>query len=441
MASTVKSCECTNTSLDIFAVSPTQTSIENGLYVEYHPLATLTDSGPIEFIVKGSDDYLDLTNSYLHVQAKITKADGSPLDAADDNLVAPVNNWLHTLFSQVDISLNNTNISTSTNTYGYRSFLETMLNYGKDCKDTQMGLSMYYEGHGADFPYTTDDKNVALQARRSRTKRSKDVDMIGRIHADLFTQDKLLLDNVSLRMRFVRSKDSFALLALAPAGDGEGQEVEKYRVKITHASFFVRKVKVNPAIVLAQAKALQTATAKYPVKRVVLKVFSVPKSNLNIVQDNIFLTQKPNRLVIALVDSRAFNGDYKLSPFEFKHFDINTLALHVDGFQVDFKPNFKTDCYARSYFSLFAATGTSWKDFGNTIGYEDYKLGKSLFCFDLTPSLAGGDMIEIPKATNIRLEIGFSQPLPEPAHIIVYGELDGMIEIDRSRQIITDFTT
>jgi len=38
-------------------------------------------------------------------------------------------------------------------------------------------------------------------------------------------------------------------------------------------------------------------------------------------------------------------------------------------------------------------------------------------------------------------EIGFSQPLPEPAHIIVYGELDGMIEIDRSRQIITDFTT
>ena len=129
-------------------------------------MATLTDSGPIEFIVKGSDDYLDLTNSYLHVQAKITKADGSPLDAADDNLVAPVNNWLHTLFSQVDISLNNTNISTSTNTYGYRSFLETMLNYGKDCKDTQMGLSMYYEGHGADFPYTTDDKNVALQARR-----------------------------------------------------------------------------------------------------------------------------------------------------------------------------------------------------------------------------------------------------------------------------------
>ena len=99
-------------------------------------MATLTDSGPIEFIVKGSDDYLDLTNSYLHVQAKITKADGSPLDAADDNLVAPVNNWLHTLFSQVDISLNNTNISTSTNTYGYRSFLETMLNYGKDCKDT-----------------------------------------------------------------------------------------------------------------------------------------------------------------------------------------------------------------------------------------------------------------------------------------------------------------
>ena len=50
-------------------------------------------------------------------------------------------------------------------------------------------------------------------------------------------------------------------------------------------------------------------------------------------------------------------------------------------------------------------------------------------------------MVEIPKATNIRLEIGFSKALPEPAHIIVYGEVDGVIEIDRSRQVITDFTT
>ena len=437
MSSTINNCECTNTSLDIFTIPPTQTSIEQGAYVEYHPLATLTDQGPIEFIIKGSDDYLDLTNSYLHIQAKITKANGTDLEEADDHLVTPENLWIHSLFSQVDIALNNTNISTSTNTYGYRAFLETLLNYGHDCKSTQMGLSMYYDGQGEDFPYTTDPDNKALSTRRERIRRSKTVDMIGRVHSDIFTQDKLILDNTSLRMRFVRSKDSFSLLALS----ADATEPEHYKVKITHASFFIRKVKVNPAIVLAQAKALQTTTAKYPVKRVVQKVFSIPKNNLNIVEDNIFLTQKPNRLIIGLVDSRAFNGDYMLSPFQFQHFDINSLSLYIDGSQINFKPNFNTDCYARSYQSLFAATGMNWKDFGNTVKYNEYKKGKTLFCFDLTPSLAGGDMVEIPKATNIRLEINFAKPLPQPAHIIVYGELDGVIEIDRSRQVITDFTT
>ena len=40
---------------------------------------------------------MDLANTYLFVQAKVTKADGSDLDT--DNPMGPVNNWLHSLFS------------------------------------------------------------------------------------------------------------------------------------------------------------------------------------------------------------------------------------------------------------------------------------------------------------------------------------------------------
>ena len=45
-----QSCECAKTELDVFSVPPTQTSIEYGNYVEYHPLSSITDSGPIEFM-------------------------------------------------------------------------------------------------------------------------------------------------------------------------------------------------------------------------------------------------------------------------------------------------------------------------------------------------------------------------------------------------------
>ena len=76
--------------LDLFSVPPTQTSVENGTWVEYHPLTTVGDGSPIEFDISGTgEDYIDLANTMLYVQAKITKQDGNNLDANDP--VGPVN--------------------------------------------------------------------------------------------------------------------------------------------------------------------------------------------------------------------------------------------------------------------------------------------------------------------------------------------------------------
>ena len=68
------SCECSKTELNVFSVQPTQTSIEYGNYVEYHPLSSIADSGPIEFDVSSSgQNYLDFANTQLLVKARITK--------------------------------------------------------------------------------------------------------------------------------------------------------------------------------------------------------------------------------------------------------------------------------------------------------------------------------------------------------------------------------
>ena len=51
--------------LDIFSVQPTQTSIEYGLFVDYHPIASLVDVGPIEFEIPASaDHYVDPSHIY-----------------------------------------------------------------------------------------------------------------------------------------------------------------------------------------------------------------------------------------------------------------------------------------------------------------------------------------------------------------------------------------
>ena len=50
-----------------------QTSMEQGSWIEYYPLTTVTDGSPIEFDVSGTgEDYIDFANSMLYVQAKVT---------------------------------------------------------------------------------------------------------------------------------------------------------------------------------------------------------------------------------------------------------------------------------------------------------------------------------------------------------------------------------
>ena len=100
-----QSCEGVKSELNLFTVPPTQNSIVDSRIVEHQPLASLDSGGPIEFLIPVSgDDYLDLANTMLHVQVKVTRADGDDLLLAHP--VGPVNNWQHSLFSQVDVYLN-----------------------------------------------------------------------------------------------------------------------------------------------------------------------------------------------------------------------------------------------------------------------------------------------------------------------------------------------
>ena len=61
----------------------------------------------------------------LYVKAKLTAMNGDNLAA--DAAVGPANMFLHSLFAQVDISLNGTLITASTNMYHYRVMIETLL--------------------------------------------------------------------------------------------------------------------------------------------------------------------------------------------------------------------------------------------------------------------------------------------------------------------------
>ena len=130
-----QSCECAKIELDVFSVPPTQTSIEYENYVEYHLLSSITDSVPIEFDVSSSgQNYLDFANTQLLIKANITRGNGN--DITDANHVGGVNLFLHSLFQQVDVSLNDVQVSQSAGTYAHRAYIESLLRYGPQAKTT-----------------------------------------------------------------------------------------------------------------------------------------------------------------------------------------------------------------------------------------------------------------------------------------------------------------
>ena len=61
-------------------------------------------------------------------------ADGEPLGATVD--VAPVNFWLHALFNQIDMTLKDTLVTTSNNIYPYKAYIETLLSFGTESKQS-----------------------------------------------------------------------------------------------------------------------------------------------------------------------------------------------------------------------------------------------------------------------------------------------------------------
>ena len=114
----------------------------------------------------------------------------------------------------MDVYLNDTLVTPSSNTYPFRAYVDTVLRYGAEAKNTQLTSQLWYKDTAGHMDVTTvDGGNTWLIERQRHIAESRIVEMMGRLHVDLFLQDRFLLNGVSVKIRLVRSKDAFSLMA------------------------------------------------------------------------------------------------------------------------------------------------------------------------------------------------------------------------------------
>ena len=143
------------------------------------------------------------------------------------------------------------------------------------------------------------------------------------MHCDLVNSDRLLLNDLPLKIVLHRQRDSFVLMA---------DDASRYcRVRIIEAQLCVRYVKLSGEKYRNIQQSLPATPACYPIKRAVIKMHSVAQGISSLNWENAHVGQLPNRVFIAMVDNDAYMGSIAKNPFNFKHFNEFQEGIYLNG--------------------------------------------------------------------------------------------------------------
>ena len=430
--------ECSKSELDLFKLPPLNTSVEKGGWSE-HSGDCKSNNESIRIDVEGSDDYIDLSNVTLYLKIKVYPK-GKEEEGLDENAkIGLVNNTLHSMFSQIELKLNNVTVENSNTHYPYKSIFRELLNHGKDTQMSYLSSNFFYKDTPGAMDsvdlYTAENIKVKKNFNEGFLKRRQilingkgTVEFKGRLHCDLFNTNKYLINYTTLSVLLTKNSDNFILM-------GEGD----YEVKILEAKLCVRKVKVSTSVQLAHNLALEKSFINYYIKNSKIVTRKITSSG-NIESQNICKGLLPTRIIIGLVESRAVFGQKDKNPFNFKHFDLSEVNLTVNEksspYHSVMKLDFDKNLYLNAYFTIYE--GIDKPELGNNISREEYPKGYTLFAFDLSPDLCTGEHINIQNSGQIDIQLSFSKTFSDPILLIAYLEFDKIIYLNKLRQVESD---
>jgi len=94
----------------------------------------------------------------------------------------------------------------------------------------------------------------------------------------------------------------------------------------------LRKVRAHPQIhndILVNLS--KGAIVHYQINRIAFSTLTVPANSRVLVKDQLFYGRVPKIILMCIVDSESLSSSYTKSPFNFKHYNISSMDIRIDG--------------------------------------------------------------------------------------------------------------
>lgn len=266
----------------------------------------------------------------------------------------------------------------------YRSYFETLINYNASAKDSHLTSALFIQDTPEKFNNLTSEPS---KQRGNFIKESRELELFGKMHSDILNINKYLLNGIDIKITLTRYPDALVTLS---------EDTFKAAVEILESILYIRKIDVSPSILVAHAKILEGAVAKYPYKRVEMVNYTLASGIFSKSIDNLCHNRIPDRIIFGLTTNSSFAGSVTESPFNFEHFDCNNVALSVNGCLVGgspFKPNYAKGKHIRPFLFSFFGNSLYLSDDGWCVGRKDYPVGFCLYSYDTSVDMGASESI------------------------------------------------
>ena len=412
-----------------------QEDILDASYIKIKATGFSRDATTYEFNVGSAEDYFDVSRTELIVKFRITRPDGTNLQAGDR--VTVTNYPIASLFHTAELWLGGEPVAHQGSNYAVRGYFEILTSYGKDAQESWLQTSLWYRdtaGQMDNANHTPDDVNAVAQPynsglrnRSKWTNESKLVTVIGKLHFDYFHQPKPLVSNVDMKVKLHRNEAKYVLMS--------SDANIAYKVVVEDIALICRRQTVS-----ARIRELAAPGASYPMSRVIMRDLQVPAGVESHPVNNFCRGVLPTKILMGFVRSEAKQGDYRYNPFNFQHFNVSSIHFKINGQMVNgeaLKMNYANDDVAQGFWSLMRMKKIL--DEGIHLERKDYKDGFALYAYDLSVSECDDQYRDKKRDGVGEIEFFFSVATPHNLTLCCYFQYDSEIRVNEAGVVIPLF--